>query len=71
MKIQIDPHTLQRARERGTSAKEVRDVITTGFTTPAKYGRRGKAKFMILSRSETANIMSRKEWKSFTSLKGM
>ncbi len=44
MKIQIDPHTLQRARERGTNAKEVRDVIATGFVIPAKYGRRGKAK---------------------------
>ncbi len=44
MKIQIDPHTLQRARERGTNAKEVREVISTGFTIPAKYGRRGKAK---------------------------
>jgi hypothetical protein len=44
MKIQIDPHTLQRARERGTNAKEIKEVIKAGFTIPAKYGRLGKAK---------------------------
>jgi hypothetical protein len=44
MKIQIDPHTLDRAKERGTSAKEIKDVIKTGFTVPAKFGRMGKAK---------------------------
>jgi len=42
--IQIDPHTLERAEERGTSAQEIEDVIKTGFTIPAKYGRMGKAK---------------------------
>jgi len=36
MKIQIDPHTLKRAEERGTTAGEIRDVINTGFGIPAK-----------------------------------
>jgi hypothetical protein len=44
MRIQIDPHTQQRAWERGTNAREIRDVIRTGSTIPAKYGRLGKAK---------------------------
>lgn len=44
MKIQIDPHTLLRARERGTNSKEIKEVINTGITIPAKYGRLGKAK---------------------------
>lgn len=44
MEIQIDPHTLERAEERGTSEEEIKDVILTGFLTPAKYGRIGKAK---------------------------
>jgi hypothetical protein len=43
MKIQIDPHTLKRAEERGTNEDEIKDVIETGFTIPAKYGRIGKA----------------------------
>lgn len=44
MEIQIEPHTLERAEERGTNASEIRDVITTGFPVPAKYNRIAKAK---------------------------
>ncbi|MDI6792295.1 MAG: DUF4258 domain-containing protein [bacterium] len=44
MEIQIDPHTLERAEERGTNEEEIKDVIETGFPTFAKYGRIGKAK---------------------------
>jgi hypothetical protein len=44
MEIQIDPHTLERAEERGTNEEEIKDVINTGFSIPAKYGRTGKAK---------------------------
>ncbi len=44
MKLLIDPHTLERAEERGTNENEIEDVINTGFTIPTKYGRTGKAK---------------------------
>jgi hypothetical protein len=44
MRIYIDPHTVERAEERGTSEREIRDVIRTGFPIPARYGRLGKAK---------------------------
>jgi hypothetical protein len=44
MKINIDPHTLERAEERGASEEEIEDVINTGFVIPAKYNRKGKAK---------------------------
>ncbi|MCL0075198.1 DUF4258 domain-containing protein [Thermodesulfovibrionales bacterium] len=44
METQIDPHTLERAEERGTNEEEIKDVIETGVTIPAKYGRIGKAK---------------------------
>jgi len=44
MKIQIDPHTLDRAKERGTNKQEIKDVIETGFEIPSKLGRIGKAK---------------------------
>jgi hypothetical protein len=44
MKIQIDPHTLERAEERGTNEEEIKDVINNGFSIPAKRGRLGKAK---------------------------
>ena len=39
MVIQIDPHTLERAEERGTNEDEIKDVIERGSTIPAKYGR--------------------------------
>lgn len=44
MKIRIDPHTLERAEERGTNEEEIKDVIINGFSVPAKHGRIGKAK---------------------------
>jgi len=44
MDIRIEPHTLERAKERGTNEKGIRDVITNGVEVPAKYGRAGKAK---------------------------
>ena len=43
MRIQIDPHTMERAQERGTDEAEIRDVINDGFDIPAKRGRMGKA----------------------------
>jgi hypothetical protein len=44
MDIQIDLHTLDRAKQRGTNENEIKDVIDTGFVIPAKYGRTAKAK---------------------------
>jgi hypothetical protein len=42
--IRVDPHTLERAEERGTDQEEIQDVINTGFSIPARAGRLGKAK---------------------------
>jgi len=44
VEIRIDPHTLERAEERGASKEDIQDVINTGTTIPARYGRLGKAK---------------------------
>jgi len=44
MRIRIDPHTLERAEERGTNEGEIKDVIETGSAMPARYGRKGKVK---------------------------
>ncbi|MCS7310907.1 MAG: DUF4258 domain-containing protein [Armatimonadetes bacterium] len=44
MQIRIEPHTLQRAEERGTNAEEIADVLRTGVAVPAKSGRLAKAK---------------------------
>lgn len=44
MRIQIEPHTLVRATERGTTEDEIQDTIKTGFDIPARGNRKGKAK---------------------------
>lgn len=44
MEIQIAPHTLKRAEERGTDQEEIRDVIESGETILARHGRLGRAK---------------------------
>ena len=44
MKIQIDPHTLERAKERGASEEEIKDVIGKGSPIPGKHGRMGKTR---------------------------
>ena len=44
MKIRIDPHTLERAQERGTNAEEIKQAIETGLSLDAKRGRSKKVK---------------------------
>lgn len=44
MEIQINPHTIERAEERGSNEEEIKNVIKTGFSIPAKYGHLRKAK---------------------------
>ncbi len=44
MQIQIEPHTLQRAIERGASENEIIDTLTNGVNILGKSGRLGKSK---------------------------
>jgi hypothetical protein len=44
MKIQVEPHTLQRAEERGTNLEEIKIVLEHGTEIPAKGNRKAKAK---------------------------
>ena len=37
--IRIDAHTLERAKERGTDAEHIRDVVQTGIPVIAGKGR--------------------------------
>lgn len=47
MDIEIHPHTLERALERGATQAEIEDVIRTGSEVPAKQGRSAKAKVYL------------------------
>jgi hypothetical protein len=53
-------HTLERAKERGTSAKEIKEVIETGFAIPARYGREGKAKVYDFKRKRQGKYYEQK-----------
>jgi hypothetical protein len=44
MKILIEPHTLERAEERGACLSEIEDVIHAGFSVPAGGNRLAKAR---------------------------
>lgn len=43
MRIQIDPHTLGRAEERGASEEEIRLSLEQGISIIGKKGRLGKS----------------------------
>jgi hypothetical protein len=55
--IQIEPHTLQRANERGATEQEIIDTINNGVNIPAKAGRMAKAKIILFN-----NIWNRKSY---------
>ena len=44
MKIQVDPHTLERAEERGANSAEIQDTLENGIEIPARGTRKSKAK---------------------------
>ena len=50
MKVRLDPHTLERAEERGASEEEIRDTLETSFPVQAKRERLGRAKIYPFNR---------------------
>jgi hypothetical protein len=60
MRIQFEPHTLERAKERGTNEDEIRDTIETGFDIPAKGNRKGKAKVYDFRRERLGKYYEQK-----------
>lgn len=69
-KIQIDPHTLERAEERGTNAEEIRDVINTGTSVPARYGRVGKTKTYDFKQQRHGRYYEQKKVEVFYTIEG-
>ena len=59
MKIQI-LHTLERAKEHGAEEEEIRDVIVTGLSIPAKHGRKGNAKVCEFKRERIGKYYEQK-----------
>ena len=70
MNIQIDPHTLERAEERGTSADEIIDVIISGTPIPAKYGRLSKVKVYNFKTNRLGKYYEHKRVEVFFAVEG-
>lgn len=41
MPVDIHPHALQRAKERGADDEEIKDTVKSGEEFPVKFGRTG------------------------------
>jgi len=70
MKIRIDPHTFERAKERGADDSEIKDVIRTGFDIPARYGRNGKAKIYDFKKKRLNKHYEQKRVEVFYTIEG-
>jgi hypothetical protein len=65
MTIQIDPHTIERAEERGATREEIEDVIRTGVPVAAQYGREGRAKIYDFGRERLGRTYRQKRVEVF------
>ena len=70
MDIRIDPHTLERAAERGASSEEIIDVINSGRPIPAKYERLGKSKIFDFNQTRLGRIYEQKKIEVFFAIEG-
>ncbi|MBU2445066.1 MAG: hypothetical protein KJ666_05770 [Bacteroidetes bacterium] len=59
-----------RAEERGTNKDEIKDVIQTGFTIPAKYGKTGKAKIFEFNQYRQNKYFEQKRVEVFYMIEG-
>jgi molybdopterin biosynthesis enzyme len=60
MQIRIDPHTIERALERGANEAEIRDVLETGDPIQAKHNRLAKTKVYDYNSSRAGNHYEQK-----------
>jgi len=56
MKIQIEPHTLQRAEERGTNIEEIQIVLEQEQTFPREEIGKQKQRCFPSKKNDLANI---------------
>jgi hypothetical protein len=61
MKIQIDPHTLQRATERGATESEITETLTIGINILGKQGRLGKFKVFPFQQNRNGKYFEEKK----------
>ena len=65
MEIQIDPHTIERAWERGVKETEIRETIRAGQDIYAKYDKLGKAKVYPFNKNRLGKFYKHKRVEVF------
>jgi hypothetical protein len=60
MKIRVEPHTLQRAEERGTNLEEISIVLEQGEEIPARGNRKAKAKVFTFKKERLGKYYEEK-----------
>ena len=61
MNIQIEPHTLQRAMERGATEYEIKETIISGVNISGKSGRFDKSKIFPFSAERNGKYFEEKK----------
>lgn len=61
MKIQIEPHTLQRANQRGASEEEIKETLLNGNAISAKNNRLGKSKVFLFDSERNGKFYKEKK----------
>jgi len=65
MGIVIESHTLLRAEERGATEAEIQDVLQSGVSIPAKYGKMGKGKIYAFNDTRHGKFYKQKRVEVF------
>ena len=61
MKIQIEPHTLARAEERGAFLNEIEETLNTGISLTAKQRRFAKSKVFTFEKERNGKFYQKKK----------
>ncbi|GAA4748334.1 DUF4258 domain-containing protein [Flavisolibacter ginsenosidimutans] len=61
MEIRIEPHTLEKAKERGASEKEIIETLQSGTAVKAKAGRLAKSKIFSFNMERLGKFYEEKQ----------
>ena len=70
MRLAISRHALERALERGASEPEIKEVLESGVSTTAKYGRLGKTKTFEYNRYRSGKLYNQKKVEVYFTVEG-
>ncbi len=68
MKIEIHPHAAQRIRERGATAGQVRETVTKGMRSAAKFGRAKFRRVFTFGKSWNGKRYAKQQIEAFAAI---